>query len=333
MTRFFAWNYKADVFNQCDATETSPCSECSSRNHKCQFTKETNRRMSSIKLVQTIRSEFHDAKLRPRQVQDLQSQLIELKEENMDLRTRVADRSPPRTINRPILTTRRQDVLALETPEPLQPPVMQNFDAIRMNVRAYSIRVFASTVPEPQTKPAGGLSNLPEIPPRPHYAHVSRSYIKSIHEWFPVLHWPMFQHEVDQVYANRTFEGRTMEWVGLFFVVMACGTLQTPLSSFGSVRGQPPAWEYYNAAKEALSPHPEIITMDYAKAALLMSIFTMESNMKSTASLWLASAVRSVQMLGLQFDRTARHPVEAEMRRRLWWSVYTWDRCVTSSQD
>jgi hypothetical protein len=34
---------------QCDATETSPCSECSSRSHKCQFTKETNRRMSSIK--------------------------------------------------------------------------------------------------------------------------------------------------------------------------------------------------------------------------------------------------------------------------------------------
>jgi hypothetical protein len=34
---------------QCDATETTACSECSSRNHKCQFTKETNRRMSSIK--------------------------------------------------------------------------------------------------------------------------------------------------------------------------------------------------------------------------------------------------------------------------------------------
>lgn len=38
----------ADVL-QCDATETSSCSECSSRNVKCQFTKETNRRMSSIK--------------------------------------------------------------------------------------------------------------------------------------------------------------------------------------------------------------------------------------------------------------------------------------------
>lgn len=34
---------------QCDATDTSSCSECSSRSVKCQFTKETNRRMSSMK--------------------------------------------------------------------------------------------------------------------------------------------------------------------------------------------------------------------------------------------------------------------------------------------
>jgi hypothetical protein len=40
--------YVADQ-SQCDATETSSCSECSSRSVKCQFTKETNRRMSSIK--------------------------------------------------------------------------------------------------------------------------------------------------------------------------------------------------------------------------------------------------------------------------------------------
>lgn len=34
---------------KCDATETSSCTECSSRNVRCQFTKDTNRRMSSIK--------------------------------------------------------------------------------------------------------------------------------------------------------------------------------------------------------------------------------------------------------------------------------------------
>ena len=35
---------------QCDASDSSSCTECSNRNVKCLFTKETNRRMSSIKL-------------------------------------------------------------------------------------------------------------------------------------------------------------------------------------------------------------------------------------------------------------------------------------------
>lgn len=40
---------RANHKRQCDATDTSSCTECSSRNVRCQFTKDTNRRMSSIK--------------------------------------------------------------------------------------------------------------------------------------------------------------------------------------------------------------------------------------------------------------------------------------------
>ena len=39
------------TLEQCDATDSSSCTECSSRNVKCQFTKETNRRMSNIRSV------------------------------------------------------------------------------------------------------------------------------------------------------------------------------------------------------------------------------------------------------------------------------------------
>ena len=38
-------------FPQCDASESSSCTECTNRKVRCQFTKETNRRMSSIKFV------------------------------------------------------------------------------------------------------------------------------------------------------------------------------------------------------------------------------------------------------------------------------------------
>ena len=36
---------------QCDASESTSCTECTNRKVRCQFTKETNRRMSSIKFV------------------------------------------------------------------------------------------------------------------------------------------------------------------------------------------------------------------------------------------------------------------------------------------
>lgn len=34
---------------KCDATDSASCHECNQRNQTCQFTKETNRRMSSMK--------------------------------------------------------------------------------------------------------------------------------------------------------------------------------------------------------------------------------------------------------------------------------------------
>ena len=47
---------------KCDATDANSCSECSSRGVKCQFTKETNRRMSSIKQVQDLERQLLTAK-------------------------------------------------------------------------------------------------------------------------------------------------------------------------------------------------------------------------------------------------------------------------------
>ena len=52
------YHYPLSDHFQCDATDSLSCSECASRGVKCQFTKETNRRMSSMKqalnLVQTL---------------------------------------------------------------------------------------------------------------------------------------------------------------------------------------------------------------------------------------------------------------------------------------
>jgi hypothetical protein len=40
----------------------------------------------------------------------------------------------------------------------------------------------------------------------------------------------------------------------------------------------------------------------------------------------VAAAMNIAQDLGLYSDRGPYGPFDAEMRRRVWWALYTWDR-------
>jgi hypothetical protein len=135
----------------------------------------------------------------------------------------------------------------------------------------------------------------------------------------------MFQHEVDEVYTSRSFHGASREWIGLFFAVLACGSLS---DTSGSDKGM----AFFDIATSALTPWTHDLTTTHAQAALLLSIFAAESNMRSAGSVWLASAVRIAQELCVNTEADVWPVVESEMRRRLWWSIYVRDRCDTIRQ-
>lgn len=297
---------------KCDATETSSCSECSSRKHKCQFTKETNRRMSSIK-----------------QVQDLQSQLVEARQEVHQLRLMLPDAMD---IDRVTTDRERSSATSLGSSptQRVQLPILNNFDHVRRNIHIQSRDVF--DVP-PQYRPsvisAPSTFQLPEIPPRADFARYFRNYRDCLHELYPVIHWPTFQHDVDQLYTGRSFQGMSQGWIGLFFAVMACGTLQSAAIPLGTPKDQTDGDAYLQTCIRCLTPLPEELSISHAQAALLISIFATERNSKSVGSVWLASAVRIVQELGLNIEPRDQLPaIEGETRRRLWWSIYTWDRIL-----
>jgi len=67
-------------------------------------------------------------------------------------------------------------------------------------------------------------------------------------------------------------------------------------------------------------------TIDHARAALLTSIFLMEINCKSASWTWLGSTVRIAQDIGLHRESGPWGVVENEVRRRVWWGIYVWDR-------
>ncbi|KAF2204014.1 hypothetical protein GQ43DRAFT_365542 [Delitschia confertaspora ATCC 74209] len=296
---------------KCDATETSSCSECSSRNTKCQFTKETNRRMSSIK-----------------QVQDLQSQLMEARNEIHHLRSMLPDHNAM-DIDRGTTDIDRPSHAASPS-QKLLPPILNNFDHVRRNIHTHSRGVFGiPPLYRPTSSSASVISEYPDMPSRAAFARHSHNYLDTLHDAFPVVHWPTFQHEVDEVYTARSFRGMSSGWVGLFFAVMACGSLGTASILPDSPQALADGRTYIDSSIGCLTPLPEALTYFHAQAALLISIFSAESNLKSAGSIWLASAVRIAQELGLNFEGGSLPVVEEETRRRLWWSIYTWDRTLS----
>lgn len=267
---------------------------------------------------------------RLRQVQDLQSQIAELTQMNSHLAelTQLNPHPQAKTAGVEASTSERTEpkrrhseahFAVLPGPQRLATPVLGNFDHVRENIRAHSRGIFITF--GPNTLSQNISSALPELPARADFAHLSRAYIDSIHEWYPTIHWPTFQRDVDDVYAAKSFERVTREWIGLFFAVLACGTLQS-----NAAQTLPNGTAYFEFAAQALTPLSRELTIEYAQAALLLSIYATEQNWRTTGSMWLGSATRAAQELNVHCSSSTGSVIDSETRRRLWWAIYTRDR-------
>lgn len=292
---------------KCDATDTTSCSECSSRGVKCQFTKETNRRMSSIK-----------------QVQDLEKQLSMAKQQINQLRGMVQE-GPGQSV------PAASDVPALLLPENTakerrpSPPIIEGFDEVRRNLRVYGKGVFKAPPPYRQFGPQPTYPHPNHALPPKHVAdRLIAHYRGSVHLYAPHLHMPTFMQEYEDLYRTGSFQQSRHIWVALFYAVLACGTLGDPQSS--NPNEESIGAQYLNHCITSMNTWCDELTVDHVRASLLISIYFVEINLRSPAWVWLGSAVRISQDIGLHTDQGPYSPLDTEMRRRVWWSVYNWDR-------
>jgi ribosomal protein L37AE/L43A len=296
---------------KCDATDLSSCSECSSRGVKCQFTKETNRRMSSIK-----------------QVQDLEKQLASLKSQNMHMREVLVERGITD------LEASTANVPSLHLPDSVSkerrpgPPTLEAFDGPRANVRNFARGIYKPPAPyrvfgsQPQF-PKDKTASVP-LPPKHVADRLLSHYHGSVHVYAPHLHWPTFMQEYETVYRVGSFERSTHIWVSVFFGVLACGTLMDPQPN-SSTTAQEGA-RYLDLCVSNINTWSDELTLDCVRSAALISVYFIETNFRSAGWMWLGAAIRTAQDIGLHTDRGPYAPLEAEMRRRVWWSIYNWDR-------
>ncbi|KAI9814165.1 MAG: hypothetical protein M1827_003331 [Pycnora praestabilis] len=297
---------------KCDATDTASCSECSTRNVKCQFTKETNRRMSSIK-----------------QVQDLEKQLAHARQQLHHLQYAMKDKG---TMKSTPEANHHQP--ALDLPELGSHPrrrkrgaAFAHFQRVRVNLRDYSRGIYRiPALYQPPGLSSSSAPTLPELPPKHLADHILNQYSLSVHLVLPVLHWPTFCREYEEVYRAGTLRGVPLVWGALFFAALGCGVLHTvdPL-----IHRRHDGKAYIQASRTLTDLWENNFTIDHVRVALLTSVFLGETNLRSAAWTWLGSSVRISQDIGLHCDTRSGSIIDVEMRRRVWWCVYAWD-CLLS---
>jgi len=260
-----------------------------------------------------------------KQVQDLEKQLSMAKQQINQLRTMLQEGGAAE------LTTGVVQVPALQLPESTTkerrqgPPAIDGMEDARKNIRVYAKGVFK---PPPPYRQTGVQPLYPHVthalPPKHTTDRLLSHYRGSVQVYAPMIHWPTFMQEIDALYRAGSFQHSTTSWVALFYAVLACGTLMDPQPHGSAQEGEGAA--YLEMCMRSVNTWSDDLTVDVVRSSLLISIYFMEVNLTSGGWVWLGAAVRVAQDIGLHTDRGPYPQMEAEMRRRVWWSVYNWDR-------
>lgn len=166
------------------------------------------------------------------------------------------------------------------------------------------------------TSPGLSTPSLPSLPAKDVADALLSQYHFTFHSVLPILHWPSFQEQYEQVYQDGSLKNVPRIWSALLFTVFACGTLHRSW-----VEGQ----EHLETSRSLIDLWTDDLSLDHARAALLSSIFQVEMNNKSAGWTWIGIAVRISVDIGLSCEAGTWSPIEQEIRRRVWWSIYSCD--------
>ncbi|KMU72146.1 hypothetical protein CISG_00455 [Coccidioides immitis RMSCC 3703] len=165
---------------KCDASESSSCTECSNRNVRCLFTKETNRRMSSIKQVQDLERQLAQAK---QQLHQLRMGLPKPDDHDYDM----SDGTP----KIPEIGCRPHRINT--------PSAKYNFAGVCSKMRQHGQGLINFPLTPSYTRYQSPLTcDFPPLPPKNVADVLLRNYFSSIHSIFPILHWPALLDDYDR---------------------------------------------------------------------------------------------------------------------------------------
>ncbi|RDW73629.1 hypothetical protein BP5796_07071 [Coleophoma crateriformis] len=143
-------------------------------------------------------------------------------------------------------------------------------------------------------------------------------YFRTYHVSYPIVHEPRFKAQHAEVIARPEGNG----WKALVYIVAALGAFSASTEPT-SVDG-----DLFNLAKSHLSIDDlESGNTSLVQALALMSNYLQKRNKPNSGYNYLGLALRMAMGLGLhkEFPRWEINPLELEIRRRVWWSLFVFD--------
>ncbi|KAK7209495.1 hypothetical protein V2G26_016673 [Clonostachys chloroleuca] len=136
-----------------------------------------------------------------------------------------------------------------------------------------------------------------------------------------------FLHQFDQVYKPGT--SKDPVWLCGLFAILALGELYSniPMCTHHS-QADIPGIGFFLRALDLFEDLYEEPTVSYIETVLLLSYYSHALNRSNSAYIFTGLAVRLSMTLGLHRELPAQlaSPFEHEHRRRVWWTVYAFDR-------
>ena len=203
-----------------------------------------------------------------------------------------------------------------------RPSIAHDFTVVRANLRKHGRGLLRAPLPYRKVGlQQGQPQEIPRLPSKIVADDLLQQYLTYVHRRFPILHWPIFHAEYENVYREGSLRGMPRTWGAVFFTVLAMGTVH-----LADPRKLRDGKEYLTKATSMIDFWQDELSFDQAKFCFLLSTFLLEINAKSASLIWLGSAARIAQDIGLHAETGPWPIVEQEMRRRIWYSIYAFDR-------
>jgi hypothetical protein len=157
-------------------------------------------------------------------------------------------------------------------------------------------------------------------------------YFDSVHWFSLVIYEPRFRPKFESVLDGMAYTSQKT-FLLLLSVVLGMGAWYRSHRKRQSDEYQDEDWRAWSSSLVNGAGSRLIELMDHASIAsvqaciLLGSYYVYHGKPNLSFSL-LGATIRTAQAIGLHRQQMHGSPDSTEERKRVWWTIYTWDRCV-----